>query len=148
MRLWRISAYSGLEGVGGHHQDGRWHTMKRSVIYAGEHPALAMIEVMAHMRLSFANIPVNLKLIRLELRDGATISPIPALPAGWQANEPTSQAVGNAWLDSLAGLALPLPSAIIADSTNYLINPNHPQSATHLREAQVDAFWFDKRFLR
>lgn len=148
MLLWRISAYPGLGGVGGHHQDGRWHTMKRSVIYAGEHPALAMVEVMAHMRLSLTNIPVNLKLIRLMLLDGAIISPPPVLPTGWQANEPASQTVGNTWLDSLTGLAMPLPSALIADSTNYLVNLNHPQSATHLREDRVDAFWFDKRFLR
>lgn len=148
MRLWRISAYPGLGGVGGHHQDGRWHTMKRSVIYTGEHPALAMIEVMAHMRLSLTNIPVSLKLIRLQLRDGASVAPTPALPAGWQANEPASQAVGNAWLDGGTTLLLPVPSALIADSTNYLINPNHAQAATHLLEEKVEGFWFDRRFLR
>jgi RES domain-containing protein len=148
MNLWRIFAYPGLGGVGGHHQDGRWHSMKRSVIYAGEHPALAMVEVMAHMRLSLANIPVNLKLIRLSILDGATTSPRPALPAGWQANEPTSQAVGNAWLDGGTALLLPVPSALISDSTNYLVNPNHAEAATHLVEEHVEAFWFDKRFPR
>jgi RES domain-containing protein len=148
MRLWRISAFPGLGGEGGHHTDGRWHTLPRSVLYAAEHPALAMVEVMAHMRLSVTRIPTTLKLITLEVADDAAVSPRPDLPDGWQANEPTSQAVGNAWLDAREGLLLPLPSALLPDSTNYLVNPAHPQAATHLREAQVRPFWFDKRYFR
>lgn len=148
MRLWRISAYPGLTGLGGHYTDGRWHTMPRSVLYASEHPALAMVEVMAHMRLSLSNIPTTLKLIIIEVADKATISPTPNLPAGWQANEPTTQAVGNAWLDARKDLLLPLPSALLPDSTNYLLNTSHPHAATHLVEADVRPFWFDKRYLR
>jgi RES domain-containing protein len=60
----------------------------------------------------------------------------------------TAQAVGNAWLDSRAGLLLPLPSALLPSSTNYLINTAHPQASTHLIEAEVLPFWFDKRYLR
>jgi RES domain-containing protein len=148
VRLWRISSYPGLTGLGGHHTDGRWHTMPRAVLYTAEHPALAMVEVMAHMRLSLTNIPTTLKLIAIEIADGAILSQGPELPDGWQANEPTAQAVGNAWLDSRAGLLLPLPSALLLSSTNYLINTAHPQASTHLIEAEVRPFWFDKRYLR
>jgi RES domain-containing protein len=148
MRLWRISAYSGLSGIGGHHSDGRWHTQGRVVLYAAEHPALAMVEVMAHMRLSVSAIPQTLLLIPIDVADGAAMSPSPSLPSGWQANGPTSQAVGNSWLASKAGLLLPVPSALLAHSMNYLINPEHPDAATHLTEGPVEPFWFDKRYLR
>ena len=147
MRLWRISAFPGVAGEGGLHVDGRWHTMGHRVIYAAEHPALAMIEVMAHMRLSLTAIPTTLKLIPVEVDDLAVCDPVPSLPTGWQANETTSQAVGNAWLKSGAALLMPVPSAILAHSTNYLINPAHPQANTHLREGTIEPFWFDKRFL-
>lgn len=145
--LWRISAYPGLTGAGGHHTDGRWHTTPRSVLYAAEHPALAMVEIMAHMRLNLANIPTTLKLIRIDVADGAEVAPPFELPTGWQANEPTTQALGNAWLDAGTALLLPVPSALVAHATNFLINPNHPQAATHLAET-VEPFWFDKRYLR
>lgn len=148
MKLWRISAWPGLTGVGGMTHAGRWHTAGKPVLYAGEHPALSMVEVMAHMDLKLTAIPTALKLISIDVAAGADISPVPALPAGWQANEPTSQAVGDAWLLSAAGLLLPLPSAILAHSTNYLINPAHPQAATHLTEGPIEPFWFDKRFIR
>lgn len=148
MRLWRLSAFPGLPGEGGMHVDGRWHTKGHPVLYAAEHPALAMVEVMAHMRLSITTIPVTLKLIAIDVDTDATVSPPPALPTGWQANEPTSQAVGDAWLTAGAGLLLPVPSALLAHATSYVINPVHPQAATHLTENLVEAFWFDKRFLR
>jgi RES domain-containing protein len=145
MRLWRISAYGGLTGLGGHYTDGRWHTMPRFVLYVSEHPALAMVEVMAHMRLSISNIPTTLKLIVTDVADDAAISRTPELPDGWQANEPTTQAVGDAWLDSGAGLLLPVPSALLPYSTNYVVNAAHPQAGTHLNEAEILPFWFDKR---
>lgn len=148
MRLWRISAFPGLTGIGGHYADGRWHTRGQAVIYAAEHPALAMIEAMAHMRLNLTNIPLSLHLIPIDVLDGATISPAPALPSGWQANEPTSQALGNAWLAAVDGLLLPVPSAMLAHATNYLINPRHAQAATHLLEGAAEPFWFDQRCLR
>ena len=148
MRLWRISAYPGLTGAGGRYEDGRWHGKPRAVLYAAEHPALAMVETMAHMRLSLGEIPLTLKLIAIDVADGAVVSPAPRLPSGWQANEPASRALGNAWLDAASGLLLPLPSALLAHATNYLVNPAHPQAATHLTEAVVEPFWFDRRYLR
>lgn len=148
MRLWRISSYPGLSGIGGQHEDGRWHGKPRAVLYAAEHPALAMVETMAHMRLSLEEIPLTLKLIAIDVADGAAVSPAPQLPAGWQANEPATRALGNAWLDARAHLLLPVPSALLAHASNYLINPAHPQAATHLTEAEVEPFWFDKRYLR
>lgn len=148
MRLWRISAYPGLSGVGGLHVDGRWHTSGHRVIYAAEHPALAMVEVMAHMRLGLTTIPTTLKLISLDVADGAASMSAPALPAGWQANEPTTQVIGNQWLETVGALLILIPSAIVPHAANYLINPLHSQAATHLTEGEIEPFWFDKRFLR
>lgn len=148
MRLWRLSSHPGLTGVGGHHADGRWHTRGKAILYTSEHPALAMVEAMAHMRLGVATIPLTLKLIAIDIADTASIAPPPDLPAGWQANELTSQAVGNAWLTASESLVMPIPSAILAHSTNYLINPAHPDAATCVTETEVEPFWFDRRYLR
>lgn len=148
MRLWRISAYPGLSGLGGHYVDGRWHTIPRTVLYLAGHPALAMVEVMAHMRLNLTAIPTTVKLIAVNVDGIAALSVPPSLPAGWQANEPTTQAIGNAWLDAGAGLLMPVPSAILAHSTNYIVNAAHPRAAAQLTESQVEPFWFDKCYLR
>lgn len=148
LRGWRITEWPGLEGIGGLLVAGRWHSLGHRVIYLGEHPALALVETMAHMRLSLTAVPTTLKLIAVDVLDDAVVSPTPALPSGWQANEPASRAVGDRWLHAGTGLVLPVPSAIIAHATNYIINPAHSQAATHLKEAFVEPFWFDARFLR
>lgn len=148
MRLWRISSYPGLSGVGGQHADGRWHTRGRAILYTSEHPALAMVEAMAHMRLGITAIPLTLKLIAIDVDDRATLAPPPRLPSGWQANEPTSQAVGDAWLARKDHLLLPVPSAILAHATNVLVNPAHADMARCVTEVEVEPFWFDRRYLR
>lgn len=148
MRLWRISSYPGLTGLGGTYVDGRWHTKPRRVIYAAEHPALAMVEVLAHMNLSIDNVPIGLRLISIDVAKRAKRAPPPELPSGWQANQPTTRRIGNQWLDAGDALLLPVPSAILPESRNYLINPLHPQAVRALVETDHGPFWVDPRFLR
>jgi RES domain-containing protein len=147
MRLWRISAYRGLNGIGGTYVDGRWHTRPRPVLYVAEHPALAMLEVLVHLNLTPGNIPIRLRLIAIDIARRAKVAPAPELPAGWQANQPATQAVGNLWLDAADALLLPVPSALVAHATNYLINPLHAQAATHLNETDCGPCWIDPRFM-
>ena len=146
MRLWRISAHPGLAGIGGTFANGRWHTAPRAVTYAAEHPALAMVEVLARMRIQPDNIPRSLRLLAIDVAD-AGVSHEPELPAGWHANEPTTQAVGNAWLSSGSTLLMRVPSSVLPHAFNYLINPGHV-SARKLVEVDLGPFWFDARLLR
>ncbi len=148
MRLWRISAYAGLTGLGGTFVDGRWHTKPRRVLYAAEHPALAMVEVLAHMNLTVETVPTKLRLISIDVGKRALRSPPPELPSGWQANQPTTRRLGNQWLDGGEALLLPVPSAILPESQNYLINPQHPQATRMLIEQDRGPFWVDPRFVR
>ncbi len=117
-------------------------------VYTSEHPALALLEVMVHMHLAIDDIPLSLKLIAIEIKPGALVSPPPDLPQGWQANEMTTRVAGGAWLKSTAGLVLPVPSALIAHATNFIINPRHPQASTHLKQASAEPFWIDRRFFK
>lgn len=147
MRLHRLTQHPAIDGLGGMYSSGRWHTIGRRVLYAAEHPALALVEVLAHLRVSPDKMPTTFRMVTIEVADGAVISPMPELPANWSSNEPTSQAVGNEWLDSNRGLLMPVPSVIVS-GRNYLINAAHPQAASHLRIVSDEPFWFDQRFAR
>lgn len=148
MRLWRISQYPGLTGIGGTFVDGRWHTRPRSVIYCAEHPALALVEILAHMHLSVAAMPTTLRLLAIDVGARAKRSSSPDLPSGWQANRPTTQAVGNEWLASSSGLLMKVPSAVVPEAHNFLINPEHAHASTHLREVDMGPCWIDPRLVR
>ena len=147
MILWRLTTHPGLDGFGGTLASGRWHNRPRNVVYAAEHPALAVLEALAHLHLSLSTIPTGLRLMSIEVADKASTRSVGELPSGWQANEATSRALGDAWIDSRATLLLAVPSALVPHSTNYLINPAHAQAASHLVEVN-QPFWFDQRFLR
>ena len=93
-------------------------------------------------------MPTTLRLFAIDLKPRAAISLAPQLPSGWQANIPTTQAHGNAWLDVSKSLLLKVPSAILPHAYNYLINPRHRQATTHLAEVDLGPFWIDPRLAR
>lgn len=145
--LWRISRHTGLSGIGGLYADGRWHSKGRPVVYAAEHPALALVETMAHLDLSLGDVPDTLRLCRIDVDTRLRIH-VPTLPTGWQANQVMSRKLGDAWLASASTPLLAVPSAILPSSTNYLVNPAHPAIAGSVREVSVEAIWIDQRFIR
>lgn len=50
------------------------------------------------------------------------------LPADWDAAEisPGTQRIGDAWCKSRASLFLRVPSRVVPQEVNYLLNPEHP----------------------
>ena len=146
MRLWRISKHRGLDGVGGTLASGRWHAMPRCVVYASEHPALSMVELMAQMQLPLRQVPRTLRLIGIDVPQGIKAADT-ELAEGWQANEPMTQSIGNAWLDQVDSLLLKVPSSVLPQAFNYLLNPAHAD-AVRVTEQDFGPFWFDARFAR
>ena len=147
LTLWRISQYPGLTGIGGLYGDGRWHTKGRQIIYTSDHPALALVETMAHLDLSLDEVPDALKLCRIEVDHRLGIHQR-TLPVGWQVNEVMSRKVGDAWLAAREHPLFAVPSAVLPHATNYLVNPAHPDVAGKVVEVSVEDVWIDRRFIR
>jgi RES domain-containing protein len=146
--FWRISSYDGHEGIGGLHVSGRWHNIGGRIVYSAEHPALALLETMAHLDLSLDEVPTNLQLFKLAI-DVSLPTYAPSLPTGWQANQPMTRKVGDAWLKAGVEPLMKVPSAILPHATNLIVNPLHPAIlAGGLKEISKDPVWIDPRFLR
>lgn len=147
MRVWRISNYADLSGIGGVRFPARWHSKGRPIIYTAEHPAGALAEFLAHLDLE--DIPTNFQLLTIDF-DGdpstETISP-DALPEGWASNLAATRAIGDAWLRSGRTLLLRVPSVLVPDAFNILVNPAHPE-ATALRIAKIEKVPLDHRLKR
>ena len=89
VNLWRISRHDDLDGLGGERADGRWHTAAKGkrIVYLSEHPALALIEVLANLKGNPRLFPDAYRLMKISVhpkvwspspKPGATTSPSPA----------------------------------------------------------------------
>jgi RES domain-containing protein len=142
MIVWRISEFIDLEGRGGLVTSGRWHRKGQPVVYAADHPATAMLEVLVHLR--GMALPPTLQLLSIDIPDGADILSVSesALPADWRSRPEETQQMGVAWLrEGIPFVAV--PSALVPHARNVLINPVSTPGAK-LRSAQ--RFPLDVRF--
>ena len=152
MQVYRItsSRYSrDLSGTGARLYGGRWNPQGISVVYSAESRALATVEYLVHVPLSL--VPRDLSLVTLHIPDGIpyTTMTIADLPANWRDYPPPPALadLGVQWVTALGTLLLRVPSAVVAQEHNVLINPLHPDMP-HITIAQVEPYQFDARLLR
>ena len=152
MRLWRIATRQWALDTscdGARQYGGRWNPVGTPALYAGTSIELCALEKFVHLA-GAAHPP--LVLVAVDLPDDAVIHPPPpvsALPPDW-ADLPapaSTQEYGRRWLDSGSALAMLLPSAIIPESNNALVNPRHPAYG-RVRLSVVRAFSFDARMFK
>lgn len=131
-----------LTGEGARIAGGRWNPKGMAVIYAAEHPALAMLEILAHLDRSCA--PAGLQLATITIPDDVTIHVphLEQLPNDWAARPKRASAVlfGQRWLVEGASSVLKLPSVMTpyGEGWNYLLNPAHPELAGKMSVAVTD----------
>jgi RES domain-containing protein len=130
--LWRISKHKDLEGLGGEKTDGRWHTAARAkrIVYLSEHPALALIEVLANLKGNPKLFPDAYQLMKVSVADGVSKDVLGAkiLTKKWRENGSETRLAGDAWLAKAASALLVVPSVPSPESQNYLFNPLHPDA--------------------
>lgn len=120
-------------GGGAKMTGGRWNAKGRAVVYAATTISLATLETLAHLG---DNIAIrNAFLVRIDIpatlwRRRVIVVP-DELDTTWKAEPPgsTSIAFGNAWLAKTDSPVLLVPSVIVPEEHNVLINPAHPAVA-------------------
>lgn len=146
--LWRISKHNELVGLGGEKTDGRWHTLARGkrIVYLSEHPALALIEVLANLKGNPRLFPDTYQLMKVNSPEGVTVNTLVPniLESNWRENEKGTRAAGDSWLAGGNSAILAVPSAPSPESTNYLLNPLHPD-AKNLKVEWCKTIQYDKR---
>ncbi|WP_336799653.1 RES family NAD+ phosphorylase [Kaistia sp. MMO-174] len=138
MIAWRISRapFADLSGTGARLYGGRWNSPGRALIYAAETAALAVLEVRCYLDLTPDLLPDDYVLTGIEI-GAAAIETVDGLPEA-------PQKVGDAWLAAARTPALRVPSFIVPESFNLLLNPAHP-AAGDLKVASQRPFRFDAR---
>ena len=133
-----------IEGNGASKFGGRWNSKGFPVVYTSLTISLSMIELLAHH--TSTNSLKNNKLILLELPEDMVISVIKKeeMNSNWQSDIKYSQTLGNRFIASCSALLLKVPSAIIPQENNILINPRH-QQFSQVKIKDILSFGFDLR---
>ena len=139
-----------LDGRGGLYGLGRWHRKGNLVVYTSEHASLAAWEKIVHLA-NFENLPNDLFLVKIEIPDNIEIQTVPQMTMieGWDSFPYINETLnyGTSFLRKNEHLALKVPSAIVPDEYNVILNPLHPD-IHRCKTISTVPFIFDKRIPR
>lgn len=127
MILWRVSNYQSLDGVGGLYVSGRWHTKGHPVVYCTLNPATALLETLVHIEIDSEDRPERFQVLRIEGPESLSIEKVEAdsLSPNWAEDMNATQAIGDRWLSEKRSLLLQVPSVLVPETWNVLVNPQH-----------------------
>lgn len=155
MRVYRIEREkylrTTLTGIGASMTKGyRWNSLNTRLVYTAESRALAMLEVTVHLDLN-EDLPKDRHYVEIEIPDDLLMLEvnIDDLPHGWDAKPPTTitQSIGDDFVSQNEAAVLKVPSSIVPEESNYLINPNHPE-AKRIKVKSTSLLSFDPRFIQ
>ena len=149
MRLWRIAQarYEALDGEGAQRWGGRWNSPGRPVVYTSMTASLAVLEKLVWV--GPGEFPENLRLFEIDVPDGISPEHLDPerLPHDWKSvGSPACREIGDEWLAAESALMLVVPSTLLNEERNVLINPRHGE-ARQVRVARSRPFSFDPRLV-
>jgi RES domain-containing protein len=147
--LWRISKHDSLNGEGGLRADGRWHTRGRPLVYCSESPAAALLELLVRLEVAPDDAPLRYRLLRIAAPDDLAVDRPPDPPLGrhWARRRLATQAIGDTWLAARRSPLMRVPSAIVPETSIFLLNPVHADAARVI-VASVSEHELDSRLVR
>lgn len=148
---WRIVSDrfrgAAFDGEGARLYGGRWNTPGNPMVYVASSRSLAALEMLVHLgsavrSFTMRRYQVELPEACIEHLDMKRFDPVWLGPV----IHPATQQLGDAWLQHRQSLILAVPSAIIPEELNYLINPRH-RDAGNLNIADPEPFALDSRLV-
>ena len=116
------------------------------MVYMAESAAGALLEICAHTPAD--DVPPSFTLLRVVGPDVAAEEiALASLPLRWVDMPDATQGIGAEWLKSGRTALLRVPSAMVPETWNILLNPAHPDAAHFQIERSYD-YPFDLRLKR
>jgi RES domain-containing protein len=151
MQVWRICrrryAKRAFDGKGAREYGGRWNRRGDVVAYASSTLSLAALELFVN--LVPARVPKDLVAIAADIPDGVSIEQweVSTLSRNWTQTAPLPeilQDLGSEWIRSQRTAVLLVPSVVIPEEFNVLLNPTHADYA-RFEVGRPRRFQFDPR---
>ncbi len=103
----------------------RWNSIGKRMLYASQHISLSILESLVHFKRE--QIPPNLYLLYISLPTNIEISTISLqkMKNKWSNHIDYTQWIGDSFIENNQSLVLQVPSAVVPEECNFLLNPLH-----------------------
>jgi RES domain-containing protein len=151
--IWRLSkikyATTAFDGEGARRAGGRWNSKGTAIVYCSATLSLTALETLVHMDV--ADFGTSRAAIRVEIPDDIKMDRIEAtqLVSDWRDSPAPSSlaAMGDQWAADGKTLLLLVPSAVVPQENNILLNPRHADFAK-IQISPPEPFVLDARLLK
>lgn len=133
LSTWRLTKTKLLtgawDGEGARKSGGRWNSVGIAVVYTSGTLSLALVEVLVHLP---SGILPTYSAVRVDFDESMVTAVDPVeLPANWRDHPPPpeTKAIGDQWVSEGSSLVLRVPSVVVPNEFNYVLNPSHPAFA-------------------
>lgn len=148
MEIFRITKPKYADSLKASGNEARWNHKGEDVIYAASSRALASLELIVHLsgfilknpyKINVIGVPNDLLVININKEE---------MPRNWGSLSPykETQRLGSAWLKSKNSSVLKVPSSIVINGYNYVINTNHTDF-DKLDIVDTEDYLFDPRII-
>lgn len=152
MEVFRISKCDfihDLQGTGAARYGGRWNSKGTYVLYTAASASLSLLESLVHITTA---VKMDYCIVCLKIPEHSirTIDRS-ELPNGWFGNPPLDELkkIGDQFIRDANFLALRIPSAVMPEDYNVLLNPAHPDfklvSVKYKRKVPIDERFLNQR---
>ena len=150
MEVFRISREVHAAGLAASGAANRWSRRNQYVLYTGSSRSLSTLELIVH-RNSIAPLD-RYKVLVISIPDSDHLIKqvsTKVLPGNWRTLSayPALQKIGNDWYESMETLVLKVPSAVIPNEFNFIINLEHPDFKDHIKLIRAEDYFWDDRLL-
>jgi RES domain-containing protein len=127
-------------------QQARWNSKGNNIIYTAGTQALACLENLVHRSGEGLNADFSVTTIHIPDIVSTITLERDELPQNWNTllGFEKTQLIGDSWILKNTSAVLKVPSVIIPDEHNYLINPSHSDFKS-IKVNSVTSFIFDQR---
>ena len=128
MTVFRIcnSQYSDdISGTGAKNFGARWNSKGLPMLYVTEHISLAVLEMLVHVDFKEVQIPMSILDIRLPETVEIKEIKLSKLKSNWITDLSYTRFIGDEFIRNHKDLVLKVPSAVVQEENNFLINPLH-----------------------
>src|SRR3954467_3519520 len=149
--VWRLAPpefHAKLDGEGARLFGGRWNSPGLRALYTSSHLSLSVLETYVNIPLVLrTSLPV-FQAVRISIPDHARAMRISPAQLAELLRTPdplaASRSAGDDWIRSRDTLVLQVPSILVSEEDNLIVNPDHPE-ARDVRIVSTRAFHFDPR---